>query len=357
MITNHNYYIDLAFQIAEKNLGRTRLNPSVGTVIVKNDSVISSAVTSTNGRPHSEFNALKNLKDCKGASLYTTLEPCTHYGKTPPCINIIIKKKIKNVYYAFEDPDIRTFKKAKKFLTNKGIKTKLIHSKKYSKFYQSYFINKKLSIPFVTGKIAISKDFLTINKKDKWISNESSRNIVHLFRSRYDCILSTSKSINHDNSLLNCRINGFDNKKPDLFIVDLKLKLKKKLSLNNYLKVRKTFLITSKNNSNRTLAYEKLGYKIIFINKLEDKNDFNLLYKKIYKIGYSRMFVEVGLTFLNSLIKNKMIHDLYIFKSNKKLGNKGKNNDKFNFLKKTHPKSLTINLNGDKLLKKELYYV
>ena len=69
MTTNHNHYIDLAFQIAEKNLGRTRLNPSVGTIVVKNDTVISSAVTSYNGRPHSEFNALNNLKDCTG--LYT----------------------------------------------------------------------------------------------------------------------------------------------------------------------------------------------------------------------------------------------------------------------------------------------
>ena len=100
-----------------------------------------------------------------------------------------------------------------------------------------------------------------------------------------------------------------------------------------------------------------MGYKIIFINKLEDKNDFNLLYKKIYKMGYSRMLVETGLTFLNSLIKNKMIHDLYIFKSKKKLGKNGKNNDTLNYLKKIHPKLLTINLNGDKLLKKEFYYV
>tara|TARA_A100001015_G_scaffold313421_1_gene420622 strand:- start:575 stop:1648 length:1074 start_codon:yes stop_codon:yes gene_type:complete len=357
MTINHNHYIDLAFQIAEKNLGRTRLNPSVGTVIVKNNTVISSAVTSYNGRPHSEFNALNNLKDCKGASLYTTLEPCTHYAKTPPCINIIIKKKIKNVFYAFEDPDIRTFKKAKKFLKKKGIKTKLIHSKKYRKFYQSYFINKKLSIPFITGKIAISKDYLTINKKDKWITNETSRKIVHLLRNKHDCILSTSKSINHDDSLLNCRIEGLNNNKPDLFIIDSKLKLKKKLSLNNYLKVRKTFLITNKDNFNKTLVYKKMGYKIIFINKLEDKNDFNSLCKKIYKKGYSRMLVESGLTFLNSLIKNKMIHDFYIFKSEKNLGKYGKNNDTSNYIKKIHPKLLTINLNGDKLLKKEFYYV
>ena len=93
MTKNHNYYLDLAFHLAERNLGKTKLNPSVGTIVVKNDAIISSAVTSYKGRPHSEFNALNNLKDCAGASLYTTLEPCTHYGETPPCVNIIIKKK------------------------------------------------------------------------------------------------------------------------------------------------------------------------------------------------------------------------------------------------------------------------
>ena len=357
MTTNHNYYIDLAFQIAEKNLGQTRLNPSVGTVVVKNGTVISSAVTSFNGRPHSEFNALKNLKECAGASLYTTLEPCTHYGETPPCVNIIIKKKIKKVFYAFEDPDNRTFNKAKKFLTQRNIKTKKITTERYRNFYKSYFINKKLSIPFITGKIAMSSDYLTINKKDKWITSETSRNIVHLFRNRNGCILSTSKSINYDDSILNCRINGLNNNKPDLFIIDLKLSLKKKLSLNNHLKIRKTFLITSQKNSSKTLAYKKLGYKILFINKLENKKDFIMLYKKIYKMGYSRMLVEAGLTFLNSLIKNKIIHELYIFKSSKKLGKNGKNNDTPEYLKKINAKLLTINLNDDKLLKKEIYNV
>ena len=357
MTINHNHFLDLAFHLAEKNLGQTKLNPSVGTVIVKNEAVISSGVTSFHGRPHSEFNALKNLKNCSGASLYTTLEPCTHYGKTPPCTKIITKKKIKNVFYAFEDPDIRTFKKAKKILSNKGIRTKLIRTKNYISFYRSYFINKRLSIPFVTAKIAVSKDYFTINKKEKWITNEASRNKVHLLRSKHDCVLSTSKSINQDDSLLNCRINGLNNNKPDLFIIDLKLKLKRKLSLNKYLKVRKTFLITSKTNSSKTLSYKKLGFKIIFINKLEEKKDFDSLYKKIYKIGYSRMLVESGLTFLNNLIKNKMVHDLYIFKSDKKLGKKGKNSNSIKYLKKIHPKILTINLNGDNLLKKSFNYV
>ena len=209
----------------------------------------------------------------------------------------------------------------------------------------------------MTVKIAISKDYLTINKKDKWITNRTSRDKVHLLRSRYDCILSTSKSINKDNSLLNCRVEGLNNNKPDLFIVDLKLKLKKKLSLNNYLKIRKVYLITNKINKSKILPYKKLGYKIIFINELKNEIDFNSLYKKIYSLGYSRMLVESGLTFLNSLLKNNAIHDLYIFKSKKSLGKNGKNNDTAKYLKKIFPKKLTINLNGDNLFKKEFYYV
>jgi len=119
MTANHKFYLDLAFRIAEKNLGKTKLNPSVGTVVVKNKSVISSGVTSLNGKPHAEFNALRKKKNYNGATLYTTLEPCTHYGQTPPCVNIIVKKKIKKVFYAFDDPDKRTYQKAKKILKKK----------------------------------------------------------------------------------------------------------------------------------------------------------------------------------------------------------------------------------------------
>ena len=353
MIRNHNFYLNLAFQLAEKNLGHTKLNPSVGCVIVKNDTVISSGVTSMSGRPHSEYNALKNLKNCSGATLYTTLEPCTHYGKTPPCVDIIVRKKIKNVFYAFEDPDVRTFKKAKKILNNKGISCKLIKSKDYSNFYKGYYINKKSEIPYITAKIALSKDYLTINKKNKWITNIFSRKTVHLLRYKYDCILSTSKSINYDNSLLNCRINGLDKYKTALFIVDLNLKLRKNLLLNNLLKKRKTYLITLKKNLKKIKNYKKIGYNIILINSLENKKDFEKLNKKIYKMGYSRMFIETGPTFLKSLIKNKIIDELLIFKSINKLGKKGKNNISINYLKKFSPKLLTINLNGDKLYKKE----
>ena len=353
MKINHNLFLNLAFQLAEKNLGQTGLNPSVGSVVVKNNSVISSGITSVNGRPHAEFNALNNIRNISGSTLYTSLEPCVHHGMTPPCTNIIIKKKIKNVFFGFEDPDLRTFRKAKKILNRKGIRTKLIKSKKFKSFYRSYLINKKFGLPFISAKIAISKDNFSINKKKKWISNIFSRKITHLLRSKHDGIISTSKSINYDNALLNCRIEGLNNYKPDLFIIDLNLKLKKNLLLSKILKKRRTYLITYKVNIKKAQTYKKKGYRIIYINSLINKNDFKLLFRKIYKIGYSRILIEAGLSFLNNLIKNRLVNDLYIFKTNFNLKKNGKNNATLKYLKSITSKRMSINLNNDKLYKKE----
>ena len=354
MTTNHRYYLDLAFKIAEINLGKTKLNPSVGSIVVKNNSVISSGVTSPNGRPHAEFNALKKNNKFRGANLYTTLEPCTHYGLTPPCVNIILKKGIKNVYYSFEDPDKRTFQKAKKILRNNKINSKLIKSKNFSKFYKSYFFNKKFNLPFISAKIAISKDYYSINKKSKWITNKQSQKITHLLRSRNDCIFSTSKSINNDNSLLNCRIKGLENFNPNLFTIDLNLNLKKKLSINNLINYRKTYLITKKENEKKVIFLKKKGFKIIFIKSLKSKNDFKILFKYVYKLGYRRAFFETGLTFLNSLLSHKLINNLYIFKNNITLKKSGSNNSSNKYLKKIKlDKKIQINLNDDILYKKE----
>ena len=117
---NLNYkdinYIKLAYEQASINLGSTSANPSVGCVIVKNNSVISSGYTSLNGRPHAEYNALKKKIDYKNSDIYVSLEPCSHYGKTPPCTNKIIRKKIKRVIFSVNDADARSKKKQKRNL-------------------------------------------------------------------------------------------------------------------------------------------------------------------------------------------------------------------------------------------------
>ncbi len=351
MKKNHKFFSNLAFNLANNHLGRTNFNPSVGCLVVKDDAVISSGVTSINGRPHAEFNALNKNVNFKDTYMYTTLEPCTHYGQTPPCTNIIKKKNVKKVFFSFYDPDKRTYKKAKRILKKKIIKFNNI-KKKNLDFYKSYIINKKKKFPFIDAKLAVSKDFYTINKTSKWITNYRSRLVTHLIRSKYDCIISTSKSINKDNSLLNCRIDGFDKFKPDLIIIDRNLKLKKKLRLFNLIKRRKIYIFTTSRDKKKINFFKKKKINIVKINSLKNKSDFVNLFKKIYQINKGRVLIESGLIFLDKLFKFKLINNLYLFKSNENLKDKGYNNISIKFIREMKlNKSVNVNLNDNELFK------
>ena len=115
-------FMELALNLAKARHGLTGINPSVGCVIVKNNEILSIGQTGFKGRPHAEFNAIKNSNEnLEGSKMYVTLEPCSHYGKTPPCTNIIIKNKIKEVIYAVEDIDKKVKGKTLKILQSKNI--------------------------------------------------------------------------------------------------------------------------------------------------------------------------------------------------------------------------------------------
>ncbi len=350
MKKSHNLFSNLAFNLAEKNLGKTKDNPSVGCVVVKNNVVISSGYTSLNGRPHAEYNALNKNINFKGSYMYVTLEPCTHFGLTPPCTNLIKKKKISKVFYCFDDPDKRTNKKAKKILSNVVKLSNIFGKNRY--FYKGYFLNKQKKFPLIDAKLAISNDYYTINRKSKWITNSRSRKVAHLIRSKYDCILSTSSSINKDNSILNCRIEGLNNLKPDLIIIDRKLRLKKNLKIFSLPKQRKIYIFTMSNNKKKISFFKKKGAKIVKIKGLDQKENFNLLFKKIFLIGYGRVLIETGLTFMNKLLKYKLINDLYLFKSNEYLKKRGYNISSVNLIKKFKLKNkIKVNLKSENLYK------
>ena len=351
MKTKSSNFLNLAFNIAKINLGKTGKNPSVGCVVVKDNSVISSGITSINGRPHAEFNALSYKKNFKNAHMYVTMEPCVHYGVTPPCTNIIIRKGIKKVFFSNYDFDKRTFKKSTINLKKRGVIAQKKTIQKYKNFYKSYYLFKKKALPLIDAKIAVSKDFYTIKKKSKWITSELSRKKAHLIRSNYDCIISTSKSINKDNSLLNCRINGFNKNKPDLIIIDTNNKIKKKLKLFNN-KKRKIFIVTKREKLKKDVFFIKKKINQILINSLVNKKDLIDLFKLIKKKGYSRVLIECGLTFLNKLIINKLVNNLYIFQSAEKLLNNGKNNASNSYLKNIKLRNkINVYLGNDSLYK------
>ncbi len=352
-----NFFLKLAFQQAEINLGSTSSNPSVGCVIVKNNSVISSGRTSFNGRPHAEANALKR-NNIINSKIYVTLEPCSHYGKTSPCVIKIINKKPHKVIFSINDIDIRSKNLAFKKFKKANIKFKRHTLKNYAeKFYKSYFLQSSNKTPFIDAKLAISKDYLTINKKKKWITNTRSRVVGNFLRSKYDCILSTSKTINYDNSLLNCRIDGIEQKSPAVIILDRSFKIKKKLKIFSD-KSREIFIFTQTSNSSKEKYFKKIGVNIVKLKKSNNtKKDVCEVYLFLKQLGFNRILIESGVKYINNVLRFGLVKNFYLFKSSFKLRNKGKNNIKLNLIKKlkaTIYNKVRVNLNGDSLHRIEL---
>ena len=249
---NNKKYMRLALNLASQNSGLTGSNPSVGSVIVKNNEIISVGITSLGGRPHSETNAIKNCKhNLKNSTLYVSLEPCNHYGKTPPCTNLIIKSGIKKVYYAIDDVDPRTSNKSFNIFKKKNVKViKNFLLKDAKKLYKSYFITKSKKIPYIVGKIATSNDNY-IKSKKKYITNKYSLKVSHLLRYKNDGVLISYKTANSDNPKLNCRIDGLENFSPKRFIIDKNLNLKQNLYLIDTAKNHKTYIFYNKSTSNK----------------------------------------------------------------------------------------------------------
>ena len=360
MSTSQNkdsFFLKLAFYQAEINLGSTALNPSVGCVVVKNNSVISSGRTSFNGRPHAEANAL-NKKKFNGSAIYTTLEPCSHYGKTPPCVKNIIQKKLNKVIFSINDMDKRSRNLAYKQLEKANISVKKFILKKYAqKFYKSYFLQSLKQVPFVDAKLAISKDYLTINKKGKWITNIRSRRVGNFLRSKYDCILTTSETINVDNSLLSCRIESLENKSPAVIIVDRSFKIQKKLKIFKD-NSRKIFIFTQKTKNQKEKYFKKIGVNIIKLKRFNNlKDEVSEVYFFLKQFGFNRILIESGMKYINEVLKHNLIRNFYLFKSSLSLKNDGKNNTKSFLIRKLKAKienKVKINLNGDSLYRIKL---
>jgi len=353
-----SFYIKLAYQQAEINLGSTGTNPSVGAVVVKNNSIISSGCTSLNGRPHAETNVLKDNLNYKNSNLYLTLEPCSHYGKTPPCTKKIIKKKINRVVFSINDIDPRSKNLASKELIKKKIRIKKFILKNFGKnFYKDYFMQHSGGLPFIDGRLAVSKDFYSINKKNRWVTNIKSRKVANFLRSKYDCLLTTSKTINEDNPLLNCRIEGLEKKSPNLIILDRLFNIEKESTIFKKIK-KKIYILTTAENPVKEKFFKKIGVKVIKIKKM-DNDTINLknIFFKIKKLGFNRILVESGITFLNALIKDRLIQNFYLFKSSINLGRSGLNNTSPAYIKKikfSERHKINVNLEGDALYKVRL---
>ena len=325
-IKKDKYFISLANTLARNSLGYTGPNPSVGAVVVKNDDVISFGSTNYTGRPHAEVNALNKLSktDRKNSTIYISLEPCTHYGKTPPCVNTIINSKIKKVVYSINDADRRTSGKSSRILKSKKIKVKSNLLKSFSKcMYKNYFYTKINDKPYIYGKLAISKDFYLKDKKNFYITNKKSLETAHILRSRVNCILTSSKTINDDNPKLNCRLEGLRKFSPCIAILDKHLKINKSSFLIKNAKNNRTFIFYNSVNPKKVKFLKSKKLVLIHTPLYNNNLNFDFILDKLSKYEISSILVEGGRTLIRSLLNKNYFNEFYLFISSKSLKNRG----------------------------------
>ena len=319
-----------AINLAMNQKGLTGSNPSVGCVIVKNKKIISYGATNINGRPHAETIALSRSQNNSSNSLiYVTLEPCSHYGKTPPCTNAIIKSKAKKVYYSIEDSDLRSFNKTKRILNSKKIITKSGLLKTETKnLYKNYEYIRKNKMPYVTGKLACSSNFYIL-PNNSIITNEHSRKVSHLLRYRNQAIMTSYKTVNSDNPKLTCRLNGLEKFSPIRLILDKDLKINNKSFIVNNSKKNNTIIFHNSKNIKKINDLKKKGLKIIKQDLSKNGQiDIKKLLKKIYELGIHSLLVECGKVLTAAILKEDLFNEFYLFKSNKKIKSLNKINVK-----------------------------
>ena len=315
-------YMELALSLASARYGLTGLNPSVGCVIVKDNKIISIGQTGYGGTPHAEFNAIKDSNEnLKGAKMYVTLEPCSHYGKTPPCTNIIIKNKIKEVVYAIEDIDKKVKGKTLKILKSKNILVKKnLLKNEVNNFYIPYFFNKKNNIPYVTGKIAISKNNLIYSKGSKRITDIHSDKLTHFLRYKNDSLMISCKTLNKDNPRLDCRLEGLNKFSPKRIILDNNLEMNMNSHIFRTANKNNTIIFYNNVNKKKITLLKKKGIQLIKSNLSKKKYfDLKLILKKLYKVGIRNILVEGGDNLSCNFLKNKLFNEFYLFKSPKSL--------------------------------------
>ena len=352
-----NYFMSIAMNLASERIGLTGLNPSVGCVIVKNNKIISFGQTGFKGRPHAETVAITkcNKNELKDSSIYITMEPCTHYGKTPPCTNQIIKSKFKIVIYSINDIDKRTSNKAYSLLRSKKINVTRGILKSESKIiYKNYFQHKKNKKPFIAAKIACSRDYY-ISSNNKFITNHHSRDVSHILRYNFDSILISSKTANADNSKLSCRINGLENFSPKRLIIDKNLKINKNSPIITYKNKNNTIIFHSTKDKKKIRYFKLRGIRLSYTD-LDSNNNIDLkkVFSTVYNFGIGSIIIEGGKELTKSVLKDKLINEFYLFKSKKKLRNLGKNNIAdlkkiINFFKKKE--NIETFLDGDKIIR------
>lgn len=319
------FYMRRALELSLKGIGKTNPNPLVGAVIVKNGKIIGEGYHEYYGGPHAEVNAIKNaVEDVEGATIYVTLEPCSHFGNTPPCADLLVSKKVNKAVIAMIDPNPKVAGKGIEILRKNGIVTITgileKEAKKTNEIFIKYIQQNK---PFCFLKTAMTLDgkIATKTGESMWITNEKSRNYVHELRNRVSGIMIGINTIISDNPSLTTRLKdgGTDAVR---IIIDSTLRIpldSKVLKVNS--KKKTIIAITEKADKNKVrLLSEFNNIKVITVPMKNSQVDLVYLFDWLGSNGIDSVMVEGGSTLNFSVLKENLADKVITFIAPKIIG-------------------------------------
>lgn len=318
-------YMRKALELAEMGAGFVNPNPMVGAIIVKNGKIIGEGYHRYFGGNHAEVDALNStVEDPRDSTMYVTLEPCSHFGKTPPCVNAIIERGISKVVIAMLDPNPLVSGRGVEILKNNNIQvvTGVLEgeAKRLNEVFIKYITTK---LPFCLMKSAMSIDGKTATESSdsKWITSSSSRIYVHRLRHRYSAIMVGINTVLTDNPKLTVRIPDFQGKNPIRIVIDSKCKTPLDSNAVKGISEAKTIIATTDlADIDKIHKLESLGVEVLIIPNKSGHVNLNILMKKLGEMAIDSILLEGGGTLNYSSLEAGIVDKINFFIAPKIIG-------------------------------------
>jgi diaminohydroxyphosphoribosylaminopyrimidine deaminase/5-amino-6-(5-phosphoribosylamino)uracil reductase len=319
-----------ALALAARQLGRVAPNPAVGCVLVKDGNVIARGATQAGGRPHAETVALAQAGGAaRGAAAYVTLEPCSHFGRTPPCATALIEAGVARVVVAVRDPDPRVDGGGIAALQAAGIAVSLgVLEREAAALNEGFFLAKTQGRPLVTLKLATSLDgkIATAGGESRWITGEASRSLAHALRANHDAVLVGSHTAAADDPMLDVRLPGLENAKPVRIVVDARLATPPTHRIVKTARLQPTWIACLRGHydprSRDALAAS--GVEILDIESSGlGRVPMAALFGELARRGLTRVLVEGGGGIAASLLKDDLVDRIVWFRGGQIIGADG----------------------------------
>lgn len=321
-MTADERFMHVAICLAKKAEGLTSPNPIVGAVIVKNRKIVGKGYHKRCGLPHAEINAIKDAgKHTKGSTLYVTLEPCDHFGRTGPCTFAIIRSGIRKVVIGMKDPNPTNNGRGIFRLIDNGIETVIGVLEDEAKAINAQYI-KYIYMPYITVKIAESLDgkIATRTGDSRWITSEDSRLFVHRLRAKADAVMVGVNTVLKDDPMLLSKTSP--GKQPARIIVDSRLRTPFGAKIFSKPLASPVVIAAIKRprGQRRVKLYEARGARVLFLESKKGKVNLRKLFIKLARIGIRDILVEGGGELVWSLIEEKLVDRFLFFIAPKIIG-------------------------------------